>query len=402
MIERAIYLKKLEDYKHKQLIKVVTGIRRCGKSTLLKLFQQRILDQGIATEQLIVLDFEDMNNSHLLNPKILHDHIIGNLHENMTYIFLDEIQQVPEFERVISSLFTRKNVDIYITGSNANMLSSELATLLSGRYVEISMLPFSLKEYASARGEYFSKQELYNEYLLTSSFPYAIELRHDYELVRGYLEGVFNTVILKDVISRNKISDAMMLDSVIRFLFDSIGSTISMKKISDTMTSMGRKISSHTVESYIQGLIDSYVLYKVKRYDVKGKQYLKTQEKYYVVDIGLRYFLLGRKKRDFGHILENIIFLELTRRGYEISIGKVDKMEIDFVVTTQEEIMYIQVALSIRNEETFNREIKVLQAVKNSYPKYILTLDEDPKANVDGIWIMNALDFLLETKTDLS
>lgn len=395
MIKRELYLDKLRGYKDKNLIKVITGIRRCGKSTLLEMFREELIESGVELDRIISINFEDMNNSHLLDSKKLHDFITGDLEDKKTYIFLDEIQLVPEFERVLDSLYIRKNIDLYVTGSNANMLSGELATLLSGRYVEIFMLPLSILEFSEGLEEDLGNEDLYNRYLEVSSFPYALELKDDVDLIRGYLEGVFNTVILKDVVARKKVKDAMMLDSVVRFLFDSIGSIVSVKKISDTMTSMGRKISTHTVESYIQGLMESFIVYQVKRYDLKGKQHLKTHEKYYIADLGLRYLLLGRKRTDIGHILENVVYLELLRRGYEIYIGKLGQYEVDFVARTKEETIYIQVAATVRSEETYQREIRPLKAVTDSYPKYILTLDNDPRMNDEGIWIMNAVEFLM-------
>ncbi len=331
MIKREMYLKKLRGFRDKQLIKVITGIRRCGKSTLLNMFRQELIDDGISDEQILYINFEDMNNRHLLDPVKLHEYVLGNLHTEMNYVFLDEIQLVTEFEKVIDSLYIRKNMDLYVTGSNANMLSGELATMLSGRYIEIAMLPLGLQEFSRGITETNNLNELYQKYLLISSFPYALELKEDRNLIMDYLEGIFNTVILKDVVARKKVADVMMLDSVIRFLFDAIGSIVSVKKISDSMTSSGRKISSHTVESYIQGLMESYILYQVKRYDIKGKQHLKTQEKYYVADIGLRNLVVGHARTDRGHILENIVFLELIRDGYEVYIGKVGAYEIDFV-----------------------------------------------------------------------
>mgnify|MGYP002477308185 CR=1 FL=1 len=391
-----MYLNKLKGYKGKNLIKVITGIRRCGKSTLLEMFREELMISGVRRDQIIAISFEDMNNSHLLDSYKLHEYITGQMKNEMNYIFLDEIQMVPEFERVLDSLYIRKNVDLYVTGSNANMLSGELATLLSGRYVEIFMLPLSLKEFSGGINENLSLDNLYNRYLEVSSFPYALELKDDLMLIRGYLEGVFNTVILKDVVARKKIADAMMLDSVIRFLFDSIGSIVSIKKISDTMTSMGRKISTHTVESYIQGLMESYIVYQVKRYDLKGKQHLKTHEKYYVADLGLRFLLLGRKRVDVGHILENVIYLELLRRDYEVYIGKIGQMEVDFVAKSSEETIYIQVAATVRTQETYDREVRSLKAINDSYPKYILTMDNDPKMNDEGIWVMNAMEFLMK------
>lgn len=395
MIKRELYLKKLRGYKDKKLIKVITGIRRCGKSTMMEQFADELRSIGIVSKRIHFINFEDMNNSHLRDAKTLHTHLIQSLDEDMNYIFLDEIQQVDEFERVLDSLYIRKNVDLYVTGSNATMLSGELATLLSGRYVEIFMLPLSLKEYGEGIGSYSTRQTLYNEYITQSSFPYVLDLREDAHLVRGYLDGVYNTVVLKDVIARNKIADVMMLDSVIKFLFDTIGSPISIKKISDTMTSYGRKITSHTVESYIQGLIDSFLIYPVNRYDLKGKMHLKTHGKYYVADVSLRQLLLGNKRSDQGHILENVVYLELLRRGYKVSIGKIKDMEIDFVVDTGEEINYIQVAATVRSSETYEREIRALKAIDDSYPKYILTLDDDPKTNDKGIWIMNALEYMM-------
>lgn len=395
MVRREVYLKKLRGYKDKQLIKVVTGIRRCGKSTLLEMFRNELLEQGVSPDRFISINFEDMDNSHLLEPELLHQYITERLSKEMTYVFLDEVQLVGEFEKVIDSLHLRKNVDLYVTGSNANMLSGELATMLSGRYIEIAMLPFSLQEFAAGTGIADDWQKLYARYLQESSFPYVQELDGNTELIRGYLEGVFNTVILKDVVARKKVSDVMMLDSVIRFLFDAIGSTISIKKISDTMTSMGRKISTGTVESYIQGLVDSYILYQVKRYDLKGKQHLKTQEKYYVADLGLRSLILGRQHTDVGHILENIVYLELLRRGYEINIGKIGAYEVDFVARSADETLYFQVAATVRSEETLKRELRSLQAIKDHHPKFILTLDPDPKSNIDGIWLMNGIEYFL-------
>jgi uncharacterized protein len=395
MIKRELYLKKLRGYKDKKLIKVITGIRRCGKSTILEQFATELRSHGVNEKRIQFINFEDMNNDYLRDAKTLHNHLLSLLNDEMNYIFLDEIQQVPGFERVLDSLYIRSNVDLYVTGSNASMLSGELATLLSGRYVEIFMLPLSLKEYSQGVSTQRDLQILYNEYITQSSFPYVLDLKEDKNLVQGYLEGIYNTVVLKDVISRNKIADALMLESVIKFLFDSIGSPISLKKISDTLTSNGRKISSNTVESYVKGLIDSFLIYPVNRYDLKGKMHLKTHGKFYVVDVGFRQLLLGNKRGDLGHLLENVVYLELLRRGYKISIGKIQDMEIDFVVDTGEEINYIEVAATVRSPDIYEREIRVLKAIKDSYPKYILTLDNDVKTNDNGIWIMNALEYIM-------
>ncbi len=397
MIIRTQYIEKLIAFKDKKIIKVITGIRRCGKSTLLEMFQQYLLTQNIDEGQIISINFEDMDFDELREAEPLYKYIKENLNEGKkNYVFLDEIQQVVNFQRVVDSLYIKKNVDIYITGSNAKMLSGEIASLLSGRYVEIEMLPLSFREYVDYQGNHHDLAGKYTNYLELSSFPYALELGENKKLIRDYLSGVFNTVVLKDIIARNRISDVMMLESVIRFLFHNIGNISSIKKISDTMTSSGRKISTHTVESYIKSLMDSYIVYQVKRFDIKGKQYLKTMEKYYVVDIGLRYFLLGSKAVDTGHVLENIIYLELRRRGYDVYIGKVDNLEVDFIARNNEGIQYFQVAATVRDESTLKRELQPLKKIKDDYPKLLLTLDDDPEADYNGIRKKNALKFLLE------
>lgn len=400
MIKRESYLNKLKKFRDKKLIKVITGLRRSGKSTLMQLFQEFLIEDGVGKDQIISINFEDFDYYDLLKAKPLYAFLkekISALNKDnkKIYIFLDEVQQVEDFERVIDSLYIMENVDLYVTGSNANLLSGELSTLLSGRYVEIMVLPLSFKEYASVATPVESKMELYNKYIQFGSLPYVLELEDDPELIKGYLEGVFNTVVLKDVVGRRKIADVMMLESVIRFAFDSIGSIVSIKKISDAMTSSGRKISSHTVESYLEGLVESFVLYPVKRYDIKGKQHLKTLEKYYVSDLGLRYLKLGNRGVDLGHLLENVVYLELLRRGFEVFIGKVDQYEVDFIAVSQSETIYYQVALTVRNQETLDRELRALRAVPDHFPKIIITLDEDMELNYDGIRIINAIDFLL-------
>ena len=338
------------------------------------------------------MDFDEFKES-----KNLYRYIKENLNnDKRNYIFLDEIQQVDNFQKVVDSLYIKKNVDIYITGSNAKMLSGEIASLLSGRYVEIEMLPLSFKEFVVYSGNQNELSGKYIDYLEFSSFPYTLELRENRKLIRDYLSGVYHTVVLKDIVARNKISDVMMLESVIGFLFHNIGNVLSIKKISDTMTSSGRKISTHTVESYIKSLMDSYIIYQAKRYDIKGKQFLKTMEKYYIVDIGLRYFLLGSKALDTEHILENIIYLELIRRGYNVYIGKVDNLEVDFVAMNNDGQIYVQVAATVRDESTLMRELKPFKKIKDNYPKFLLTLDNDPEADYNGVRIKNALKYLLE------
>lgn len=395
-IERSEYLMKLISWKDKQLIKVVTGVRRCGKSTIMEIFQDYLRTHGVAENQIVSVNLEDFDFYELRNPKKLYDYIKARLlPDKMTYIFLDEVQHCQEFPRVVDSLYIKKNVDLYITGSNAHMLSSEIATLISGRYVEISMLPLSFREYVESTGNTKDLPGKYRRYLETSSFPYALELADQPNELRAYLEGIYNTIVVKDISLRNRIPDAMMLESITRFVFDSIGSPLSTKKIADTMTSAGRKIDVKTVEKYLKALMDSFVIYQAKRYNIKGKQYLKTLEKYYVVDIGMRTMLLGSRAMDVGHVLENVIYLELLRRGYEVYVGKVDDLEVDFVAMDQKRTIYYQVAASVRDENTLRRELTPLQKIPDHYQKVILTLDEDPEADYDGIRRINALDWLV-------
>lgn len=393
MVQRKQYMEKLIKMKDKRIIKVITGIRRCGKSTLLMLFRDYLQENGVEDHQIISVNFEDLSFEPLLDYRILHDYITERLIPGrMTYVFLDEIQNVPEFQKAVDSLFIKDDVDLYITGSNAQMLSGELATLLSGRYVEISMLPLSFAEYYEIVGN--DKRDAWNHYFRNGGFPYAAALE-DEQIRREYLMGIYNTVLLKDIVARKRISDIPLLESVIKFLFDNVGNIVSSKKIADSLTSYGRKTTSVTIDSYLDALISAFVLYKAGRYDVKGKQHLKSLEKYYLVDLGLRRMLLGDKADDIGHILENIVYLELLRRGYTISIGKVDDMEIDFVAVAGSDIVYYQVAASVLDPETFRREITPLKKVSDNYPKYILSLDELPM-NDEGIKQINLIDFLLD------
>lgn len=397
-IERKEYLEKLIAFRDKQVIKIITGVRRCGKSTLMELFQDYLKSQGVLEEQIVAVNLEDYDFYELRNPKKLHTYIKERLVQGkMTYIFLDEIQHCEEFPEVVDSLHIKKDVDIYLTGSNAKMLSSEIATLISGRYVEISMLPLSFKEYALSTGSTSELARKYTAYVETSSFPYALQLAGQPKELRDYLDGIYNTIVVKDIAQRNKIPDPMMLESVLRFIFDNIGNQLSTKKIADTMTSNGRKIDVKTVEKYLKALMESYIVYQAKRYNVKGKQHLKTLEKYYAVDIGLRYLLLGTSSSDVGHILENIVFLELLRRGNEVFIGKIDDLEVDFVAMDGKQTTYYQVAASVRDEKTLARELTSLEKISDHYPKIVLTLDEDPQADYNGIRRINALDWLMGT-----
>lgn len=396
IILRDEYLQTLKEFKDKDIIKIVTGIRRCGKSTLMQIFQGYLKESGVQADHIIAINFEDYDYEDLKQPRELYKYIKDRLvDDDMHYVFFDEIQNVEDFPKVVDSLNLKPNVDLYLTGSNAYMLSSEIATFLSGRYVEVKMLPLSFKEYVKATGDEKELSLKYQKYLKFSSFPYAMMLDEKEEVINQYLESIYSTVMLKDIISRKKITDVMMLESVIRFMFDNIGNLTSTKKISDTMTSDGRKVDVKTVEKYITALEESFVVYQAKRYDVKGKNYLKTLDKYYVVDIGLRYMLLGSRNADTGHILENIIYLELIRRGYKVYVGKVESEEVDFVAMNSKEIIYYQVAATVREESTLLRELRPLQKITDHYPKYIITLDEDPDADYDGIRRINALQFLL-------
>lgn len=398
-IERTEYLNKLKAFKDKQLIKIITGVRRCGKSTLMEIFQDYLKNAGIADEQILAVNLEDYDFYELRNPQSLYHYIKEHMTKGKKlYVFLDEIQYVENFPDVVNSLFIKKDIDLYLTGSNAYMLSSEIATLISGRYVEIKMLPLSFKEYINATGGGNHLEESYRQYIELSSLPYALDLKGNPRELHDYLNGVYSTIVLKDVVARKKISDPMMLESVVRFTFDNIGNYLSTKKIADAMTSDGRRIDTKTVEKYIDALLESYILYQAKRYHIKGKQYLKTLEKYYVVDIGLRRILLGSKAMDVGHILENIIYLELLRRGYDVYVGKVNELEIDFVAIDEQRQIYFQVAATVRDEAVLRRELASLQQISDNYPKYILTLDNDPEADYEGIRKINALEWLVGDK----
>lgn len=382
----------------KNLIKVVTGIRRCGKSTLFELYQDYLQTDGVSSEQILSVNLEDGEFEDIKTSKNLFGYVKNRLIPGKKmYVFLDEVQRVDEFQKAVDSLFVIKACDVYITGSNAHLLSGELATLLSGRYVEIKMLPLSFMEYASAYPDNTNMDRLYLDYTVNSSFPYALEMSKPKDR-RQYLQGIFDTIVLKDIVARNKFPDVTMLQGVVRFMFDNIGNLCSTKSIADTMTSAGRKISVHTVESYLTALTESYILYKISRYDIKGKQYLKTGDKYYAADIGLRYAMLGTKKADDGHILENIVFLELLRRSFEVYIGKVGTAEVDFIAIGEEGEEYYQVAYTVIDPDgkTLKRELAPLEAIHDHNPKYLLTMDHTPLTNHNGIKQINALEWLLK------
>ena len=393
MIERTEYLEKLKKWKDKDLIKVVTGIRRCGKSTLFELFIEYLKTIGIEENHIISINLENPDND-FENYKDFYKFIKQQIKdEKQYYIFLDEVQNVPEFQKAVDGLYILKNVDVYITGSNAYLLSGELATLLTGRYIEIKMYPLSFKEYI----EYYQKdadEKIYLNYINRSSFPYALKLENETE-IDDYLDALYNTIILKDVAQRRKIADTSMLKTVTKFMFNNIGNCLSIKKIADTLTSDGRPISVHTVENYLDALVESYVFNKVPRFDVKGKQYLQSGEKYYATDVTMRYALLGRRNIDAGHMLENIVYLELIRRGYKVYIGRTGEKEVNFVAENKEGFTYFQVAYTTREQSTLERELTPLQEINDHYPKYILTMDIDPIADFDGIKKINVLDWLV-------
>ena len=407
-IDRKEYLDFLVKSKDRQIIKVVSGVRRCGKSTLFEIYKDFLLENGVAKNQIISINFEDMDYEELTDYKKLYEYIKSKMIEDKrNYIFLDEIQHVDKFEKVVDSLFIKENTDLYITGSNAYFMSSELATLLSGRYIELKMLPLSFKEYYQAKLEYEKLEQkenrisktliqYYNEYIVNSSFPYTLQLDSDLKNIHEYLSGIYNSVLLKDIVSRLKISDVMRLESVVKYIFDNIGNLTSLSKIRNALTSMGRKTDVKTVEKYIRGLTDSLLVHEVSRYNIKGKEFLSTLSKYYVADLGLRQMILGNRNIDMGHILENVIYLELLRRKDNVYVGQFDKNEIDFVIVNSNEIEYYQVALTILDENTLKRELDAFKNIKDNYPKYLITLDDVMvNTDYDGIKVVNALEWLL-------
>lgn len=407
-IDRKKYLDFLVKSKDRQIIKVVSGVRRCGKSTLFEIYKDFLLENGVEKNQIISINFEDMDYEELTDYKKLYEYIKSKMiGDKKNYIFLDEIQHVDKFEKVVDSLFIKENTDLYITGSNAYFMSSELATLLSGRYIELKMLPLSFKEYYQAKLEYEKMEQkenrisktliqYYNEYIVNSSFPYTLQLDSDLKNIHEYLSGVYNSVLLKDIVARLKISDVMRLESVVKYIFDNIGNLTSLSKIANTLTSMGRKTDAKTIEKYIRGLTDSLLVHEVSRYNIKGKEFLSTLSKYYVTDLGLRQMILGNRNIDMGHILENIIYLELLRRKGNVYVGQFDKNEIDFVIVNSNEIEYYQVALTVLDENTLKRELDAFKNIKDNYPKYLITLDDVMvNTDYDGIKAVNALEWLL-------
>ncbi|MDR1861874.1 MAG: ATP-binding protein [Candidatus Ancillula sp.] len=396
-IIRSAPLNRLKESRDLELIKVVTGIRRCGKSTLLKQYVSWLLSDQckVSPDQVIEINLEDPQYRDLDSWEKLYDYINDRLQlDAMNYVIVDEVQNVPEFHRAIDGLFIKDNVDSYVTGSNAYMLSSKIATVLSGRYIEVKMLPFSFAEYRQARGEVERDNKVYSDYIQNGGFPYTLNL-HSEELLRDYLSGVYNTILIKDVVNRDEIIDASVLDRIAKYIYGNIGNRLSIKKIADALSSGSRKISPHTVDAYLNALIDSYAVYRAKRFNLKSKEVLKTNDKYYIPDTGLRYYLFGSRIGDYGLLLENVVYFELLRRGFDVYIGVLDEYEIDFVAQKNGELYYFQVCQTLSEETTRLRELRPLQLLRDSYPKTILTLDVAPESNTDGILVLNAIDWLL-------
>lgn len=392
-VPRTNYLEQLSVWRDKQIIKVITGIRRSGKSTLMQQYQQHLQGLGVRPEQIQVYNFEDLANEPLQDYRKLYAHVTQHLlPDQQNYLFFDEIQMVGDYQRAIDSLFLRSNVDIYLTGANAYLLSSEIATLLSGRYIEIRLLPLSFQEYCHESP--LSAEDNYRRYLSLTSFPYGLQLP-DAEAVHGYLEGVYHTVVLKDIVSRRKLQDMDLLGRIVRFLSDNIGNLTSIKNITNNLQAGGRKVSDHTVESYMQSLVECFLFYRVERYDIRGKERLKIGHKYYITDLGIRHLLIGLRGGDLGPLLENVVYLELIRRGFQVMVGKMGDAEVDFIALKSGQSTYFQVSLSVRDEATLQRELAPLRQINDHYPKYLLTLDPDPLVLHDGIQQIYALDWLL-------
>lgn len=397
MIDRGQYLSQLEAWRGKDVIKVVSGVRRCGKSTLMEIFRERLVETGTPSENIVHINLELLENEGLLEYHALHDEVLRRCSsDSLHYVLIDEVQNVPEFQKAIDSLYIRPNIDLYITGSNSKLLRGTLATLLSGRYVEIEMLPLSFREYRSATpGDDRSALRAWSDYLHRGSFPATTALA-DEQLVHDYLQGLLNTILLKDVAERLNVSNVAKVSALAGYLFDNIGNLTSAKGIANAMTSAGSKISSETVASYLQGLCASYVFYGVGRYDIRGKKALKQEKKYYAVDMGMRRIVCSNDVRDTGRILENVVFLELLRREGQVYVGKSPVGEIDFVANGPSGRKYYQVAESVHAPETLARELRALQSVKDNYPKTLITLDDERPQSYGGIRKVYALDWLME------
>lgn len=397
-IDRPEYVAFLNRHRDRQIIKVISGVRRAGKSVLFQLFRQELIESGVAESQILVINFEDLRYYELRDFQALNRYIEERLLTPETYyIFLDEIQHVDQFELVADSLFIKPNVDLYLTGSNARFMSSDLATNLTGRYVQLEVLPLSFSEYVAGRMEEgLSQSQLFNDYLF-SAFPYLLQAESYRERIE-YLQGLYSTILLNDVLPRAGAASPDLLERLVRTLLSSMGSPISTNKIRNTLISQGVKVSNTTLEGYLDALLDSLLFYAVPRFDVKGRTLLQRLEKFYCVDLGFRQLLLPDHQEDLGHMIETIVYLELRRRFSKVYIGNIGKYEVDFIVVTDTgAYQYFQVSLSTLDPKTLERELRPLQAIDDQHPKYLLTLDQiQPEANYDGIQKKSLIDWLLE------
>lgn len=400
MIKRKEYLKQLLSWKDQSIIKVLTGIRRCGKSTILKSYQEYLLNNGIDPSQIISINFEELEYEDLQDYKKLYQYIKDRLVENkMMYIFLDEIQNVPSYEKVVDSLHVKENIDIYITGSNSYMFSGQLATYLSGRYIEIPVLPLSFKEVYNPQT---NKEEAFQKYIKTGGFPYINQIQLLNEQIDMYLEGIYNTVIVKDIEERinrknsKSVTDIALLKAISKYLSSVVGSPVSIRSITNYFKSNKRTTSPNTISNYVEALCESYLYYPVEVMDISGKEVLKSNKKYYIVDPGIRNYILPKQFYDLGFTIENIVYLELLRRRYNVNIGRSGRTEVDFIAKRNDVYTYIQVTASLVDENTFNREIRPLKQIEDNYEKIILTLDRYTLGNYEGIKVINIIDWLLE------
>jgi uncharacterized protein len=403
MISRPIYIEQLKNFINKPQIKIITGIRRSGKSTVLRLLKEMLLDSGVKENQIITVNFESFAFSEFTTAQKLYNFVKGKIQlSQKTYLLLDEIQEVDGWEKAINSFLVDFDVDIYITGSNSHLLSSELATYLAGRYVEIPVFTLSFREFMDFRHHYFPKEEKkinpFVTYLRKGGFPVIHTVNYDEETAYKVVRDIYSSVILRDTVQRFKIRDVELLERVIRYAFDNIGNTFSGKNVADYFKSQQRKIDINTIYNYLHALEGAFILYRVPRYDIKGKEILKTQEKFYASDISLIYATMGNRDRMISGILENIVFLELKRRGYQVFVGKFDNKEIDFIAEKQGEKIYLQVAYKLESEQTVEREFSPLFAVADNYPKYVVTMDDFWKDSIDGVKHLYINDFLLSDR----
>lgn len=398
MIKREAYMRRIRPFIGSELIKVMTGIRRCGKSVMLELIKEEIINNGVPTTNIISINFEDMRYAHLLTARTLHDEIIAKAQSisGKVYLFFDEIQEVENWEKCINSFRVELDCDIYITGSNAKLLSGELATNLGGRYVEFTIYPFSFAEFTELYNGIFSgtsPQECFQKYLLFGGMPYLANLRYAEEPCRQYLTDVFNSVQLKDIVKRNKIRDVDLLERILSYIIANVGTTFSATSISKFFKSEKRNVAPETILNYIRYCTDAYLFYPVKRQDLQGKQILAASEKYYIADHGVREAVFGGNMRDINLILENIVFMELLRRGYNVTVGKTGNLEIDFIAEKHGEKIYVQVCYLLASPETIEREFGVYDSVSDNFPKYVVSLDEFDMSR-NGIKHCNIRNFL--------